>query len=145
MYSPPLMTGPVALYNNLPIEPQYYVPSMFYITDIGIGVNTLVTTNVNHDYVVGQVVRLLIPNGYGSRKLNEQTGVVIAIPLPNQVLLDLDSIGTDPFINANRPTAAQIVAIGDVNSGRRPSVGYSPFAPTIDGAFINISPLGFYD
>jgi len=30
-------TGPIALYNNLPIEPQYYQPSQFFISDITLG------------------------------------------------------------------------------------------------------------
>ena len=31
--------GPVALYNNLPINAQYYKPSQFYITAISLGLS----------------------------------------------------------------------------------------------------------
>ena len=54
-------SGPIAPYNNLPIMPQYYAPSQFFISTVTRGQNTTVTTTVSHNYVVGQTVRLIIP------------------------------------------------------------------------------------
>ena len=132
--------GPIAPYNNLPIEPQFYKPKMFFISAISLGETTTITTTVDMDYVIGQQVRLIIPNGYGSRGLNEQTGFVIAIPASNQVTLDIDSTNIDPFINANLNTQAQVLAIGDVNSGIINQNGKVLTGTYIPGSFINISP-----
>lgn len=139
--NPPLMTGPIALYNNVPIEPQFYQPSQFFISAITLGQTTTVTTSVNNNYVIGQICRLLIPNGWGSRGLNQQTGYVIGIPASNQVELNINSIAVNPFINIGFPTKPQIVAIGDFNSGSINANGRAPIATFIPGSFENISPL----
>ena len=83
--TPPLIFGPIPPYTNPPIEPQYFKPSRFVITDVQLGRTTLVTTSDNIDYVVNQQVRLLIPSSFGCYQINEQTGYVISIPMPNQV------------------------------------------------------------
>ncbi len=139
--NPPLMTGPIALYNNVPIQPQFYQPSQFFISAITLGQTTIVTTSVNNNYVIGQLCRLLIPNGWGSRELDERTGYVISIPNPNQVELNINSMGINAFINAGFPTRPQIVAVGDINYGVINANGRAPLAINIPGSFENISPL----
>jgi hypothetical protein len=142
-----VITYPIPAYSNPPIEPQYYKPKVFDISAITLGYQTTVTTAVNHDYVIGQLVRLLIPSKYGSRLLNEVKGLVVLIPAVNQVTLDINSIGVDPFIASptflpyESHTLPQIVAIGDQNSGLINIYGRSPTQEFIDGSFINISPL----
>jgi hypothetical protein len=134
--------GPTPPYNNPPIEPQYFKPSQFFISAITLGVLTTITTTVPMNYVIGQQVRLLIPNGFGSRQLNEQTGFVLSIPGPTQIVIDLNSQNSDPFINnATLTTKAQILAIGDENSGSISHHGRINYFTTIPGAFRNISPL----
>lgn len=135
----PIITYPTPPYQNPPIEPQFYQPSVFFISAITLGETTTVTTTINNNYVIGQECRLLIPNGYGSRGLNEQTGLVISIPASNQVVLNINSIGVDSFINAGLPTRAQIVAVGDINNGIISSTGRVLPTTNIPGAFINIS------
>lgn len=135
--------GPVAPYNNPPINPQYYQPRDYTIAAIILGINTIVTTDVNHDYVIGQQVRLLIPSQYGSTQLNEVDGYVISIPAANQVVTTINSTNANPFI-ANPsygPTPPQIVAIGDINSGITGVTSRNVSSTNIPGAFINISPL----
>lgn len=140
------ITGPIPPYSNPPIQAQFYEPSQFFITAISTGITTTVTTSVNNNYVIGQQVRLIIPSKFGSRKLNEVTGFVIDIPAPNQVILDINSIGTDPFIASpaflpfEMNTRAQILAIGDENSGRINATGRTNQGTFILGSFINISP-----
>jgi len=124
----------------LPIEAQYYKPSRFVISAITLGVNTLITTTVDTNYLVGQVVRLVIPPSFGTRQLNEQQALVIGIPMPNQVIINIDSTLYDAFIASSATTQAQIMAIGDINTGH-----INPFGPyhtftDIPGSFINISP-----
>jgi hypothetical protein len=140
MSSPPFLNGPIPLYNNPPINPQYYQPSRFVITAITLGLTTTITTSVNHNYVVGQQVRLLIPFSFGSRTLNGVQGNVLSVPASNQVQLNINSIGVNPFINSTAVTKAQILAIGDTANGQ---VNATPGiqATFIPGSFINISPV----
>lgn len=142
-----VISYPTPPYSNPTIEPQFYQPKVFDISGIVLGYQTTITTSVNHDYVIGQLVRLLIPSKYGSRLLNERKGLVILIPASNQVTLDISSFGVDAFIAAptflpyESHTLPQIVAIGDQNSGPINSLGRSPTQTFIDGSFINISPI----
>lgn len=133
--------GPYAPYNNLPIEPQFYQPSRFVISSVTLGVTTLVTTAVSHNYVIGQEVRLLIPSAYGTYQLNEQTGFVVAIPAADQVVINIDSTNANPFNSspAYGPTSPQIVAIGEINTGQI-NTGRTGNVTYIPGSFINISP-----
>lgn len=134
--------GPIAPERNPPIHPEYYQPHLFFIIAISLGVTTTITTSIPHDYVIGQMVRLLIPDTYGSRRLNEQQGIVISIPSSTQVTLNINSQGVDPFISspAFGPTRPQIAAIGDINMGQVNN-GRPNNLTFIPGSFINISPL----
>lgn len=133
-------TGPIALGNNYPINAQYYIPQVFFISAIALGQTTTVTTVLNNDYVIGMECRLIIPPTNGCRQLNNQTGFVISIPAPNQVILNIDSsINVDPFVSSSSPTQPQILAIGDVNTGQI-NMGRSNNKTFIPGSFINISP-----
>lgn len=132
-------TGPIALFNNLPIEPQNYQPRFFFILNIAIGRMTTVTTTVDHDYVIGQQCRLVIPTVNGCRQLNEQTGFVLSIPTSDQVVLNIDSsTNVDYFVTSTSPTQPQILAIGDVNTGVT-NLGRTNNTTFILGSFINIS------
>lgn len=92
------ISGPIALYSNVPINAQYYEPSRFVIEDIALGETTTVTTTVAHNYVVGQNVRLLIPVPYGTFQLNNQEGYVVSIPSSTEVELSINSLNASAFI-----------------------------------------------
>ena len=139
-YNPPLIFGPIAPENNPPINPQYYLPSVFDITALSLGNNTTITTSENHNYVIGQVIRLLIPQSYGAFQLNGLQGNVIAIPALNQVTVNIVSTQANAFQIGNTTTPAQIIAIGDVNSGPINSQGRTNNGTFIPGSFIDISP-----
>lgn len=132
------ITGPIAPYNNVPIEPQYYQPRAYYIEDITIGSTTLVQTTEDHDYVIGNQVRFIIPPESGCRQLNGKTGYVIGIPSSNEILVDIDSVGS-AFTSSLAPTQPQVLAIGDINSGQT-NTSRSNQTTYVPGSFINISP-----
>ncbi len=134
--------GPTPAYNNPPINPQYFKPSRFVISALTIGPTTTVTTSVDHNYVIGQLVRLLIQPTYGAYPLNEKVGYVIEIPSADEVVITIDSVGANPFISSPTygPTEPQIVAIGDINTGVISSTGRFIPTTTIPGSFENISP-----
>lgn len=124
--------------------PQYFNPSQYFISAIALGMTTLVTTTKDNNYTIGQLVRLLIPPQNGCRQLNEQQGYVLSIPASNQVSLSINSFGIDAFVSTTNPQQPQIIAIGDINNGIISTNGKlgsnNNFAPTVPGAFINISP-----
>jgi hypothetical protein len=133
--------GPVPPESNPPITPQYYSPQLQIITAISPGFTTTITMANDTEYVIGQQVRLVIPPFMGARELNQQTGIVIAIPAANQVTLNINSNGITPFSPIASPVLPQIIPIGDVNTGAINAFGRSPTGTYIPGAFINISPL----
>jgi len=139
---PGVISYPIPLYQNAPIESQFYQPRRFEIEDITLGRATIVETSTNHDYVIGQEVRLIIPPSYGCYQLNEVQGYVISVLSDNEVLLDIDSsVNVDQFNNSSSMTVVpQILAIGDINQGAINSQGRQNNGTFIPGSFINISP-----
>lgn len=135
--------GPIAPETNPRIHPEYFEPSQFDISDLVTGVTTLITTSVDHNYVIGQLVRVLIPRYYGSSRISGKEGYVIAIPAADQVEVDINSVLANPFIPnpAFGPTPPQIMAIGDINTGAINANGLQNQGTFIPGSFINISPL----
>ena len=139
----PISIGPVPPYTNVQINAQYYIPSRFVISNITLGMTTIVTTTANTNYSIGQVVRLIIPTSWGCGKLNGAEGLVLSFPMPNQVELNINSSqNVDAFNSASiLTTQPQILAIGDINSGNINTTGRINLNNTIPGSFTNISPL----
>lgn len=92
------IVGPIAPYSNVPIQPQNYQPRRYNISAITLGQTTTITTSEDHDYVVGQQVRLVIPSLYGTIQLNGKQGFVISVPADDQVVVDIDSSFDTTFI-----------------------------------------------
>lgn len=136
-----VISYPIPPYQNLPIEPQFYQPRRYVISDVSLGITTVVTTLVDHDYVIGQEVRLLIPPSFGCIQLNSTTGFVLSIPSVDEVEISIDSLrNVDPYIaSSSLVESAQILAVGDVNSGPI-NTGRTNNITYIQGSFINISP-----
>ncbi len=135
--------GPIPPVTNRPINPQYDQPSRFVISDIDLGVNTLVTTSKDHNYVVGQLIRLIVPEPYGTFQISGQTGYVTSIPSPNEIVLTINSTGYNPFNPSPSygTTLPETIAVGDANTGAINSQGLKNQDTFIPGSFINISPL----
>tara|TARA_R110002126_G_scaffold251039_1_gene393880 strand:+ start:29 stop:466 length:438 start_codon:yes stop_codon:yes gene_type:complete len=138
-----VLTFPIPLYQNVEIHAEYYIPQRYVIDDITLGQTTTVITDGNHDYVVGQQIRFLIPANFGSYQLNNVKGIVVSVPSADQLVIDIDSsINVDPFLTSASVTTAspQIIAIGDVNTGAINNQGRTNNKTFIPGSFINISP-----
>ena len=133
--------GPYAPYSNPSINPQYYTPSEFVISGVTRGAQTTITTSDDHNYTIGQQVRLVIPPSFGIRQLNGKTAFVTSLPATNQVILDLYSTNMDAYVASSEPTPAQILAIGSINSGATNSSNVVSTLTYIDGSFRDISPL----
>jgi hypothetical protein len=136
-----VISYPIPPYSNVPIESDFYQPSQFFISNITLGQMTLVTTTINMNYVVGQLVRLLIPSSFGCIELNQREGFVFSIPAPNQVEVGIDSSqNVSAFTASSASTQPQIIPIGDVNTGSINASGRLMNKTFIPGSFINISP-----
>lgn len=143
-----VISYPIPAYQNLPIEPQFYQPNQFVISAISLGITTTVTATADMNYVIGQLVRLIIPPPYGSYQLNNMSGYVLSLPSSTQVEISIDSSQNvdayiayvQPTIPTSAQTVAQIIAIGDVNQGAINATGRVNNGTFIPGSFINISP-----
>lgn len=136
----PFNVPPLAAERNPPIHPEYYAPSRFNISDIVLGMTTEVTTSVDHNYVIGQVVRLHVPSFFGTYQINGMQANVIGIPDDDKIIIDIDSRAYNAFISSPpySNTPAQVCAIGDVNSGQI-NISPSNLNLNVPGSFINIS------
>lgn len=139
----PYFNQPTAPESNPPIEPGFFSPSVYEITAISLGVTTTITTAADHNYVVGQLVRLHIPSTYGSYQLTEQQGYVLSIPTDDSVVVGINSTNSNSFVSSPPygPTKPQICAIGDISSGAINATGRVNNGTTVPGAFINTSPI----
>lgn len=136
-----VITYPVPYYNNnIPIHAEYYQPSRFVISNVTLGQTTIVETTEDNNYVIGQLVRLFIPDGYGCVQLSGKTGYIISFPAANQAEVLIDSSqNVNQFIAASETNEPAIIPIGDGNSGAINASGRINLGTTIPGAFINIS------
>ena len=136
-----MFPGPTPPYSNPPIQPQNYKPGRFEIVYVDLGTSTGIVTKLPMNYVVGQLVRLHIPKGYGCVQLDGLQAYVEEIIGENKFLIDINS--SLPFFNEyiefNGRTPPEVVAIGDINSGGDPTINRNKFPTTVKGAFINIS------
>lgn len=136
-----VISYPISVYQNPPINPQYYQPSQFFISAVTLGQTTTITTTVNNNYVIGQLVRLIIPSYSGCRELDQKTAYVISLPSANQVTLAIDSsVNVSPFISTTYNTQPQIMAIGNINLGATNGSGGQILSTSIPGSFVDISP-----
>jgi hypothetical protein len=114
-----------------------YIPLNVQISDITRAVNALVTTDSDHYYVVGQLVRFHVPRPYGMQELDEKLAYVLTVPSDTTFTVDVDSSRFTAFITS--PTypgnmAAQVSAVGDGNNTSRTTTSNGL---TVSGAFIN--------
>lgn len=139
----PFNTGPIAPERNPSPVPQFFQPSIYYISGITNGASTLVETGTAHNYVIGQNVRFNIPSFYGSFQLNGQQGTVVTIPTSTTFTVNIDSAFYDSFRSSPRygPTPPQVTGIGDINTGAINQSARTNQGTTILGAFINTSPI----
>ncbi|CAB4164621.1 hypothetical protein UFOVP816_53 [uncultured Caudovirales phage] len=159
------------------LYPFLYAPGVAPISAITLGTTTTIDTTVAHNFVVGQEVAFRIPNAWGTIQLNSLPnvlipgspiyGYVVAVTDYNTVVVNIDSSAFTAF-NSNQPYLsftgqqfAQIVAVGDVNTGGvqisagsqlYPPPFVRPIAnttvnsingPAIQGAYFNNTSQGF--
>ena len=169
-------TGNVGSWKKV-LFPYLYFPGETVISNITTGTTTTVTTASAHNLVVGQEVAFRIPNAWGTTQLNSLPnvltpgspiyGYVISVTDYHTFVVNINSTGYTAFTNnitvANTPglTFAQVVAVGDVNTGGvtisansalYPPPNYTPIGttnvntingPAIRGSYVNNTAQGF--
>ena len=119
---------------------QSYVPYVCNIASVSaVGQTTLITTEIVHAFVIGNLVRFQIPKEYGMVQLNPMKAYVLDVPATDQILLALDIIGFDSFVIPSPPPTvvldpAQVIPAGDANSGTL-APGGTLQSLTIPGAY----------
>jgi len=105
--------GPIPPFNNPDIDSDAFQPSQFLISNLTLGNTTIVTATVNMNYVIGQLVRLLIPVPFGSFQLNNLQGYVVSLPAANQVEIAINSTSANLYIAT--PFSANISGATNAN------------------------------
>jgi len=157
------------------LYPFLYLPEDNFVSAITTGATTTVVTTMYHNFEVGQEIAFRVPNFWGTYQLNSLPNVLI----PGQPIYGYVTSITDNWtfvcsINSTSFTAfttnqstiptnvtpAQVLAVGDVNTGGNIITATSPLypspqfptstnrvptinGPAIRGAFVNNTSQGF--
>lgn len=158
------------------LYPDLYLPNDNFISALTLGATTTVSTTAQHQMQVGQEVAFRIPSTWGTIQLNSLPnlvipgspvyGYVVSVTDVQNYVVNINSSAFTAF-NSNQAftssgrTFAQVVAVGDVNSGGvqissgsplYPSPQYSVVTyndsstingPAIVGSFVNNTRQGF--
>ena len=120
-----------------------YIPFKCNITAITQAQQAVITTAVNHGWVVGNLVQCVIPKEYGMRQLNGLTGIVLAIT-DDTITVNIDTLKFDAFAipvvsSLTVLDPPEVIPIGGDNTGYvTPDI--SDPALQIPGTFRNTYP-----
>ena len=95
----PYNIGPLAAERNPPITPQYYSPNiatLSTITSIS-RFSTKIVTTADNEFVVGQLVRFVIPIQDGMRQINGRQAYITSLDNATTFYVQLDSVDFDTF------------------------------------------------
>lgn len=99
--------------------------AMRIITNITNGFPALVTTSFDHQYAVGDIVRLDIPSFFGMPQANQLAGTILTIPTANSFTVTIDTTFFDTFAVPSHTAPgvkgfgyqyAQVVPFAEINS-----------------------------
>ena len=85
----------------LAIESPTYQAAMRIINALTLAGNATVTTSFDHDYLVGLIVRLLIPSEFGMIEANNLVGTILSVPGSDSFVVDINTRGFDAFVLAS--------------------------------------------
>lgn len=105
--------------------PQYYVstqtvfmPRMSLIAAITQAEIATVTTTLAHGLLSGEIVRVIVPPGFGMEQINQQTGTIV-VTSPTTFTIDINTTFYDPYViptpNPHLAACGQIIPIAEIN------------------------------
>lgn len=98
-----------------------FVPKAFLITNVTNEVRANVTTNADHSYFTGQIVRIIVPLAYGMNLNYVQTAITVTGS--NTFQTEIDTTGQAAFVTPTFPpafTSAQVTPISGVEDNIAP-------------------------
>lgn len=78
------------------IPAAYYQPALRYITKITQAANAVITFSVNHNYQVGDKIRIKVPTAFGMTEMNGKLATVLSITA-GTVTVDINSAAFTAF------------------------------------------------
>lgn len=101
-----------------------FQPAMRVITNITNSFPATVTTSLNHQYIVGTIVRLNVQPEFGMVQANQKVGTILTVPTPTTFTVSIDTTYFDVFVTPNIPAPPPqiayqspfVTAIGEDNS-----------------------------
>jgi len=102
------------------VAQQYPVfqPAMRPISAITSSLLVMITTSINHNYVTGEIVRIVLPLGFGMQQMNQVYGPITVTGLTT-FTMPVDSTTFDPFhVPSQYPQNqqyAQVIPIGELS------------------------------
>lgn len=91
-------------------------PQRMFITAITKANPAVITTSIDHNYVTGLLVRLIVPNSAGMIQLNNKI-FEITVTGDDTFSIPIDSTNFDTFVDAADPNqCAQVSPVGEINS-----------------------------
>lgn len=106
--------------------PQYYVststvfqPRQSLIASISQSVNAVVTTTADNALITGEIVRLVIPPGFGMQQANGLTSSIVVLNTTSFVT-GIDTTMFDPYViptpHPHLAATGQVIPIGEISS-----------------------------
>lgn len=112
-----------------------YSPFVCEISNIAPGQETVITTSINHEFVVGNQVRIFMPPRWGMAEIDGKTGLILAVT-GDTLTVNIDSLNFTPFTTpANITDYPQVIPVGDQNTGYTIQNGEQPAQLVIPGSF----------
>lgn len=138
-----IVAGTGGYFYPVKYQDKFY-PRTRTISKITLGSATTITMTVAHDFVVGDMVRLLVPNEFGTKQLNNMA-VTITEVSTGTITVDYNSSGftafTWPLTGVKIPIYAQVVPMSPAtqNSGEFGLILHAgTMAPAgVDGDYIS--------
>ena len=101
--------------NSGAVQDPLYQPAMRQISNITQAEQATVTTTFDHQYIVGEIVRLVVPIDYGMQQVNGQTGTIISVT-DDTFVIDINTSLYDAFVNSLTSLQyPQVIPIGEVS------------------------------
>lgn len=101
--------------NNGAVQRPMFQPAMRVVTDITNAYPCEVTTSFDHNYFTGDIIRIVIPNGWGMQQINQQASAIV-VTGDDTFEMNIDTTGYDPFHDPNNAQFAQCIPFSEVNS-----------------------------
>lgn len=101
--------------NNGAVADPDFQPSMRVITAITNANPAGITTSFDHDFFVTDIVRIIIPRGFGMAQINNRVVQIVEITSPTTFTIAIDTSDFDVFNDPGNNQFAQVIAIAEDN------------------------------